>query len=164
MDETVATGDVRANLAELVQRVVHTPAVRVFFGPHRRREAVLMAASRVDAGDRARRHLLSAFAEREAATIVGYGCQGGDFDHVGDPMGTVMAWLWRAHPDEVAGVLTEYLDAVRRHPNAPKKPIMLEDVLTALRPALPGDFDAEDYRGLCERARWDVPGYYQGDR
>lgn len=104
--------------------------------------------------------LLHGFLAHEANNAVMTGARRGDFDHAGDPLGKVIAWLWETDPDAVALNLAEYLRELRDR--TPTAPITLEDVLGALHFAKPAAFSSTDYAMMCDRARAEVPRYYGG--
>lgn len=104
--------------------------------------------------------LLHGFLAHEANNAVTAGARRGDFDHAGDSLGKVIAWLWASDPDAVSLNLAEYLRDLRDR--TPTAPITLEDVLGALRFATPAAFSSADYAILCDRARVEVPRYYGG--
>lgn len=109
------------------------------------------------------RTLLVGFTAYEADSALRRDAKRGSFFHAGDPMGKVVAWLWRERPDDAMDVIAHYLEELRvRHPAAPDPKITLDDVLRALGPAMPNDFRREEFEALCERARADVPGLFGG--
>lgn len=160
MDESLTIVEARARLTELVRRVSETPGLRIYLGPRRNRGAVLMSSSRELPGP-IRRLLLAAFAAHEAELAIRGGAKRADFSHAGDPMGTVVAWLWRDDRNFLPQFLADYLSQLRDHnPRRPRPPITLDDVLAALRVAMPGDFERQDFAALCVLASTDVEPYY----
>lgn len=106
-----------------------------------------------------RETLTSGFFAAEADWAIKSGAKRGQFDHAGDPVGKIIAWLWRNNQDDAMMGLADYISQLRNHhPAAPSPPITLDDVLGALRPAMPSNFI--DYELLCAKARTDVPVYY----
>lgn len=160
MDEVLTIVEARSRLTELVRRVSETPGLRIYLGPRRKRDAVLMASSR-EMPDRIRRLLFSAFAAHEAELAIRGGASRDDFLHAGDPMGIVVAWLWNVDREFLPSFLADYLSQLRDHnPRRPKPQITLENVLTALRIAMPQDFERRDFEALCAMARVEVEPYY----
>lgn len=106
--------------------------------------------------------LTASFFAYEADEAIRSGARRGSFDHVGDPVGKVIQWLWNGpDPMDASAGLTDYLSQLRRwNRGAPKPEITLDDVLDALRPAWTGGM--EDYRRFCDRARAEVPRLYGG--
>ncbi|MGY2033397.1 hypothetical protein [Nocardia gipuzkoensis] len=149
----------RANLPALVKQVVESPGTRVYVGAHRKPEAVLLSAV-AEMPWRVRELLLAGFCAQEADQAIRVlGARRGAFQHAGDSLGAVLAWLWRTAPEEAMECLATYLAELRNHhPDAPQPPIRLDDVLTALQ--LAADFTGEEYQALCARARTDVQKYY----
>ncbi|WP_280497619.1 hypothetical protein [Nocardia asiatica] len=149
----------RANLPALVKQVVESPGTRVYVGAHRKPEAVLLSAT-AEMPWRVRELLLAGFCAREADQAIRVlGARRGDFQHAGDSLGAVLAWLWRTAPQEAMECLATYLAELRTyHPDAPQPPIRLDDVLAALQ--LAADFTDDEYQALCARARTDVQKYY----
>ncbi|MBE7195684.1 MAG: hypothetical protein INR66_24810 [Gordonia polyisoprenivorans] len=159
MDEALTVTDARSQLTGLVRRVAQTPGLRFYIGPHRTREAVLMNANDL-IPENVLTHLLTGFWCSEAALAIRDGAARGAFHHAGDPIGKVLAWLWRTNPDRTIMGITDYLYALRKgDPNAPQPPITLADVLGALKPAMPHGFETTEYDALCDRARTEVPRY-----
>ena len=84
--------------------------------------------------------------------------------HLGDPFGTVFAWVWSYDKDEAMIMLADYLAALRGSEplvGAIDPPIRLDEVLKALRLALPSRFS--DYDEVVNMARLKVRKYYGAD-
>ena len=84
--------------------------------------------------------------------------------HLGDPFGTAFAWVWSYDKDEAMIMLADYLAALRGSEplvGAIDPPIRLDEVLRALRPALPSRFS--DYDEVVSMARLKVRKYYGAD-
>jgi hypothetical protein len=84
--------------------------------------------------------------------------------HLGDPFGTAFAWVWSYDKDEAMIMLADYLAALRGSEplvGATDPPIRLDEVLRALRPALPSRFS--DYDEVVKMARLKVRKYYGAD-
>lgn len=84
--------------------------------------------------------------------------------HLGDPFGTVFAWVWSYDKDEAMIMLADYLAALRGSeplvgPIEP--PIRLDEILKALRLALPSRF--VDYDEVVAMARLKVRRYLGAD-
>lgn len=84
--------------------------------------------------------------------------------HLGDPFGTVFAWVWSYDKDEAMIMLADYMAALRGFEplvGSIDPPIRLDEVLRALRPALPSRFS--DYDEVVAMARLKVRKYYGAD-
>ncbi len=82
--------------------------------------------------------------------------------HLGDPFGTAFAWVWSYDKDEAMIMLADYLAALRgSEPLEADPPIHLDEVLRALRLALPSRFN--DYDEVVMMARVKVRKYYGAD-
>jgi hypothetical protein len=82
--------------------------------------------------------------------------------HLGDPFGTAFAWVWSYDKDEAMIMLADYLAALRgSEPLETDPPIRLDEVLRALRLALPSRFN--DYDEVVTMARLKVRKYYGAD-
>jgi hypothetical protein len=78
---------------------------------------------------------------------------------LGGPFGTVFAWAWSDDKDEAMILLADYLAHLRDTDINP--PIILDEVLDALRPALPRGF--ADYNEVVTMAHQKVRKYYGSD-
>ena len=82
--------------------------------------------------------------------------------HLGDPFGTAFAWVWSYDKDEAMIMLADYLAALRGSLTEEiDPPIRLDEVLRALRLALPSRFN--DYDEVVTMARLKVRKYYGAD-
>lgn len=84
--------------------------------------------------------------------------------HLGDPFGTAFAWVWSYDKDEAMIMLADYLAALRASEpliGEIDPPIRLDEVLRALRLALPSRFN--DYDEVVTMARLKVRKYYGAD-
>ena len=84
--------------------------------------------------------------------------------HLGDPFGTAFAWVWSYDKDEAMIMLADYLAALRGSEpliGEIDPPIRLDEVLRALRLALPSRFN--DYDEVVTMASLKVRKYYGAD-
>jgi len=84
--------------------------------------------------------------------------------HLGDPFGTVFAWVWSYDKDEAMIMLADYIAALRGFEplvGTIDPPIRLDEILRALRLALPSRFS--DYDEVVSMARLKVRKYYGAD-
>jgi hypothetical protein len=82
--------------------------------------------------------------------------------HLGDPFGSAFAWVWSYDKDEAMIMLADYIAALRGHePLNIDPPIRLDEVLKALRLALPSGFS--EYDEVVTMARQKVRKYYGSD-
>lgn len=108
--------------------------------------------------------LLAGFANSEADFILGTTkpFTKGQAIHPGDPVGSVVAWLWRSDPDKMVLFLGDLMARLRIHsPLAPttNRP-RLSDLLDGLGFALPNDFTKTEYKNLVATAKAQVPAVY----
>ncbi|WP_040793199.1 hypothetical protein [Nocardia paucivorans] len=148
--KVLSVTELRERLPQAIKEVSEPGRRRVYVGPHRRPEAVLMGLA-ADMPDDIREMVLAGFFARQADTAIRAGARRGEFSHVGDEFGKVFAWLWRVDRHEALDHLAGYLVALRRHPDSPTPPVRLDDVLGAL--GLAADITDDEYAAICDRAR-----------
>lgn len=161
MDSEVLTvSEARADLPGLVARTVESQGAVIYLGARRRRQAALINAHAVVPED-IRRHLLTAFAYHQAELSLSSGdVHRGHFVHAGDPIGKVVAWLWRSDAKQFEMFFADYVHAFRVSEKANAASLVtLDDVLHALRYAMPADFERNEYEEMCGYARQRVPGF-----
>ena len=107
-----------------------------------------------------RERLLSSFTAREAALLIAEwrrdGCYPG-YLHPGDPLGTVLAWLWLDDSDRALLMLDEFLEMLRAAEDVTPVTVDVERLLDGLRSALPAPFLSDHYDALAARARAELP-------
>ena len=86
-----------------------------------------------------------------------------NFLHPGDPMGDLIAWLWRsdqpASAQSCAYWVSAYLAQLRFHGEDADSSITLESVLAGLVQALPASFGDSERDRLFDYLRNNVPSY-----
>ncbi|MCX5046253.1 hypothetical protein OG921_24075 [Aldersonia sp. NBC_00410] len=130
---------------------VDVPGARVYVGAYRKAEAVLMSVNG-ELPDDVRDELVRAFGMREAGQARARIAAAGHLDQVGEPMGRVVTWMWRSQPEEAAAFLRRFVADLAANPDT-EPPIVLADLLRALRASLPEDFGADEYAELCARTQ-----------
>lgn len=107
--------------------------------------------------------LETGFVGFHADQIIDRGGVRGDVMHVGDPVGTVFAWLWQQDPNRCMMRLAELLAQLRDSANAPVPPIRLTDLIEGFQFAWPHDFTDAEQQAFTQMAAATVQGYYGRD-
>lgn len=162
--DTKTTSEVRSNFSSYVAQVTENPYTRIFFGNHRKAEAVLRS-SHADVPDNVLGPLLTAAACQEAELIIREYDPKSPYPRIGDSAGTILAWLWQFDPDRAVMFLADIVAELRHHNSrAPKKPrIKLSEILDVIDGAMPSGFPSTELATLRAKAAVDVPDILRED-
>lgn len=156
--EILSVTEFRARLASCLQLVASDRRARVYVGARRKAEVVVMSPD-ADVPPRIRQRLLSAFVARAADHVIR------DSEHMGtvvvdDAAGDVFAWLWRTDRDQAVLRMGDLMSEIHVHHPESNPVIGFEDVLAALRVAMPHDVTDSEYIEFAAECRARVPVFY----